>query len=247
MGIETLNLRTEHNPAWMAVEYLKSYLVSEFGLHPNTVKSFLSPEQIIPATALASIAPRTEIHWEKLTPWEKSLLQSSPSEIAKISRIAIVDIDGVYNDIFSPTDWTNSSDLAALSQRVERMIITSHRIPINENGPVWQLLTKLIPNSQRLSFSFPILTVQRAIEIEEKLTWGKTKVIHGSKWFNTPASREILSEIDHFGQSAEDPYLVYVGSGLPDIFLFARIINHLKKTERPFDRIVLCLNGHLIQ
>lgn len=247
MGIETWNLRTEHNPAWMAVEYLKSYLVSEFGLHPNTVKSFLSPEQIIPATALAGVTPKTEIHWEKLTDFEKSLLQNSSPEMVKTNSLAVVDIDGVFNNIFSPTDWTNSSDLAALSQRVERMIICSHRISINENSPVWQLLTKLIPNSQRLSFSFPILTVQKAIDIEEKFTLEKTRVIYGSKWFNAPASREILSEIDCFSQSSEDPYLVYVGSGLPDIFLFLRIINYLRKTERPFDRAVLCINGHLLQ
>ncbi|MGB9637296.1 MAG: hypothetical protein ACPLY7_00675, partial [Microgenomates group bacterium] len=243
--------------AWRAAENLRNWC-RQVELHPNTVKPFSSLEQIISRTALGRLHPPRPIDLDYLTSTERELINGNLPNLSEMSRLAIVDIDGVLVSLwptlkdlwqtrqFSPQavreiiernkpHWTALQPLGDIARRVDKLVFWTSRFSPKKAPALF---------SNFGSFdAFPYLSQPKVKKIEENFFPGKTEVIAGEI---KGLGKSGFSRVAKIIEELDDPYIVYIGSSWFDIRRFKNLINFLREKEMPFDRFVFCTNGHLV-
>jgi hypothetical protein len=266
MGIEQWHLNhTSENPAYRILMGLMKWC--ERRLSPNTVKVINDLREVLHCTALGArmgINPDSS----RLTPQEQNLIETG--EIQNVPAILIVDIDGVLVSIWpalvdfwkkwkesptlSPSQiweklkesiaqarppwWDTLLPLARMVQAADEVIIWTNRVPVNQESSFWKIAGRIFNDGTWLE-RFPFFSQQAAEKLKNARPFqNKTQVLVGFPKNISPIIQKI--------EEMNDPYVVYVGSSLPDIRNFKRIIEELRRRENPFDRIVFCSTNHLI-
>ena len=137
-----------------------------------------------------------------------------------------------------PPWWDTLLPLARIVKVADEVIIWTNRLPVNQDSILWKIVYGIFDDGTWLE-RFPFFSNQAAERLEKvKPFQGKTQVLCGFPKRFSPIIQAI--------EKRNDPYVVYVGSSLPDIKIFERIIEELRKRELPFDRVVFCSTNHLL-
>jgi len=268
MGIEQWHLNhTPENLAYRILMKLGKWCEKR-GLSPNTVKVINNPGEVPQYTALGArmgINPDSS----RLTPQENNLIETG--EIQNVPVLLLFDVDGVLVSIWPalvdfwkkwkelptlsssqiwkkleesiaqarPPWWDTLLPLARMAQAANQVIIWTNRFPVNQESSFWKKALRTMFDDGTWLERFPFFSRQAAKRLEKSRSFQeKTQVLAGFPKNISPIIQKI--------EEMNDPYVVYVGSSLPDIRNFKRIIEELRRRENPFDRIVFCSTNHFL-